>query len=143
MVPVLKSLVKFAVVAFALLAGVTKAQESQAIAEAKQAATAWLALLDQGDYKSTWQQAAGLFKSSVAPQAWESAARSAREPLGAVKSRAVKSLMFTRALPGAPEGEYVVIQYESVFEKRPSALETVTPMRDKDGAWRVSGYYVK
>jgi hypothetical protein len=24
-----------------------------------------------------------------------------------------------------------------------TAIETVTPMQDKDGAWRVSGYYIK
>jgi hypothetical protein len=37
----------------------------------------------------------------------------------------------------------VVIQYETIFEKKQSAIETVTPMLDKDGKWRVSGYYIK
>jgi hypothetical protein len=46
-------------------------------------------------------------------------------------------------LPGAPPGEYVVIVYASAFENRPAAQETVNPMRDKDGVWRVSGYFVK
>jgi hypothetical protein len=45
-------------------------------------------------------------------------------------------------LPGAPDGEYVVIQFESSFEKKKSAVETVTPMLEKDGKWRVSGYYI-
>jgi hypothetical protein len=43
----------------------------------------------------------------------------------------------------APDGEYVVIQFEASFENKKSAIETVTPMLDKDGNWRVSGYYVK
>jgi Protein of unknown function (DUF4019) len=139
----MKSFTRAVVVAFALLSGASNAQESQAIAEAKQAATAWLALLDQGNYAGTWQQAAALFKSAVAPQAWESAARAAREPLGQVKSREVKSATFTRSLPGAPDGEYVVLQYASRFENKAGAVETVTPMREKDGSWRVSGYFVK
>jgi len=46
-------------------------------------------------------------------------------------------------MPGAPDGEYVVIQYETEFEKKASAVETVTPERDKNGTWRVSGYYIK
>lgn len=50
---------------------------------------------------------------------------------------------YTKKLPGAPDGEYVVIQYESSFEHKQSAVETVTPMLDKDGKWRVSGYYIK
>ena len=49
----------------------------------------------------------------------------------------------SEALPGAPDGEYVVIQYESSFEHKQSAIETVTPMLDTDGKWRVSGYFIK
>ena len=45
--------------------------------------------------------------------------------------------------PGAPDGEYVVIQYEASFENKASAVETITPMLDKDGQWRVSGYFMK
>jgi hypothetical protein len=25
----------------------------------------------------------------------------------------------------------------------PSAVETITPTLDKDGSWRISGYYIK
>jgi hypothetical protein len=48
-----------------------------------------------------------------------------------------------KSLPGAPDGEYVVIQYRTSFENKNDAIETVTPMKDTDGTWRVSGYYVK
>ena len=47
------------------------------------------------------------------------------------------------SLPGAPDGEYVVIQYATTFENKKSAIETITPMLDGDGKWRVSGYYIK
>jgi hypothetical protein len=47
-----------------------------------------------------------------------------------------------RTLPGAPDGEYVVIQYATRFEHKPSIIETVTPMLDKDGSWKVSGYFI-
>jgi hypothetical protein len=46
-------------------------------------------------------------------------------------------------MPGAPDGEYVVVQYETEFERKASAVETITPERDKSGTWRVSGYYIK
>jgi hypothetical protein len=36
-----------------------------------------------------------------------------------------------------------VIQYESSFEHKASAIETVTPMLGDDGQWRVSGYYIR
>ncbi len=50
---------------------------------------------------------------------------------------------FTRTVPGAPDGEYVVIQFDTQFENKAAAVETVTPMREKDGSWRVSGYFIK
>jgi hypothetical protein len=37
----------------------------------------------------------------------------------------------------------VVIQYETSFERAPGMIETVTPMLEKDGKWKVSGYYIK
>ena len=49
---------------------------------------------------------------------------------------------YTTSLPGAPDGEYVVLQYESEFQRKKYAIETVTPMLD-DGQWRVSGYYIR
>jgi hypothetical protein len=37
----------------------------------------------------------------------------------------------------------VVIQYETKFDRAPGMIETVTPMLEKDGKWKVSGYFVK
>jgi len=37
----------------------------------------------------------------------------------------------------------VVIQFDSSFEHKQTAVETVTPMLDTDGKWRVSGYFIK
>jgi hypothetical protein len=64
-------------------------------------------------------------------------------PLGKVLKRTIKSSQYATSLPGAPDGEYVVIQYETSFANKKSAVETITPMLDKDGKWRVSGYYIK
>jgi hypothetical protein len=66
-----------------------------------------------------------------------------RKPLGKTISRKLKNKIYATSLPGAPDGEYVVIQYETTFENKKSAIETITLMLDKDGKWRVSGYYIK
>jgi hypothetical protein len=62
---------------------------------------------------------------------------------GGVEERTIKSTEYATSLPGAPDGHYVIIQYETAFEKKQSAVETVTPMKDSDGQWRVSGYFIK
>ena len=69
--------------------------------------------------------------------------KAVRGPLGGLKSRKLQSATFTRTLPGAPNGEYVVLRYATTFEHKTSAVETVTPLHDQDSSWRVSGYYIK
>ncbi len=110
---------------------------------ATKAAQSWLALVDAGRYAESWKQAAALFKEKVTAAQWEEAVRSARSPLGKLESRKLASAQFARTLPGAPDGEYVVIRYETAFEKKKAAVETVTPMKDKDGVWRVAGYFIQ
>ena len=126
----------------ALVAGPVSAQDELEDA-ARAAAESWLKVVDGGDYEASWDQAAELFKGAVTQDQWKQAVAGVRTPLGRLVSRNVKSSDYTEELPGAPDGQYVVIQFETVFEKKASAIETVTPMLDSDGKWRVSGYYVR
>lgn len=126
----------------ALAAFSAAATDSDASAQAQIAAQSWLRLTDSGQYGESWGDAASVFKAAITEPDWAKAVSNVRAPLGAVKTRQLKSATFARSLPGAPEGEYVVIRYETEFANKSGAIETVTPMRDKDGAWRVSGYYV-
>lgn len=119
--------------------------ESNPAAEkaAVESAQAWLELVDAGNYSKSWDEAAAYFKSAVSQADWEKAIQAVRPPLGKMLSRTIKSRQYATSLPAAPDGEYVVIQYYSTFENKAHAIETVTPMLDKDGQWRVSGYYIK
>jgi hypothetical protein len=110
---------------------------------ARQSSESWLAMVDSGKYAESWQEASSMFKSHVTQQQWQSMVGPVRGPLGKVLSRKLKSATYTKTLPGAPDGDYVVVQYETRFEHKQSAVETITPMLDKDGTWRVSGYYIK
>ncbi len=107
------------------------------------ASGAWLSMVDEGNYAESWNQAAGLFKAAVTKEQWQNMVKAVRTPLGKVITRKLKSKQYTKTLPGAPDGEYVVIQYGTTFEQKQSAVETITPMLDKDGKWKVSGYYIK
>lgn len=129
--------------ASALLSGVVMAQDAPSGDSAKRAANDWLELADKGSYSATWDIAAPAFRSAVGKDAWAQALQGTRLPLGAVKARRLTSATFARSLPGAPDGEYYVLQFATQFEHKAAATETVTPMKDKDGNWRVSGYYIK
>jgi hypothetical protein len=130
---------------FALLLGMCALAQAQQKPEqlAQQSSQAWLALGDTGKYADSWQEAAQLFKSAVTKEQWQTALGTARTPLGKMLSRKLKSAQYTKTLPGAPDGEYVVIQFDSTFEHKQSAVETITPMLDRDGKWRISGYFIK
>jgi len=110
---------------------------------AVKAANSWLMLVDEGKYSECWDEAALFFKSAVTKEQWGKSLKGIRPSFGALISREVNSAKYMTALPGAPDGEYVVIQYKTKYEKKENAVETITPMKDKDGVWRVSGYFIK
>lgn len=110
---------------------------------AQQSSDAWLALVDSGKYAESWQETSSVFKGHVSKEQWQGMLGAVRGPLGKMTSRKLKSAQYTKTLPGAPDGEYVVIQYDASFEHKQSAVETITPMLDKDEKWRVSGYFIK
>ncbi|MDS4028179.1 MAG: DUF4019 domain-containing protein [Candidatus Contendobacter sp.] len=139
----MKTTLRFLFLALVLAGFGVHAADPEAVNQARKSADSWLALVDAAQYGQSWDEAATLFKSAVTKQEWTKAVQSARAPLGALKSRIFKTATFTRGLPGAPDGEYVVIQFDTRFENKAAAVETVTPMRQKDGAWKVSGYYIR
>jgi len=107
------------------------------------AGDSWLAVVDAEQYDQSWEQACAFFRGVVPKEQWVTQVAAVRGPLGPVLSREVASAEYTKQLPGAPDGEYVVIQYRTKFQNKASAVETVTPMRDPDGVYRVSGYYIR
>jgi hypothetical protein len=127
--------------ALALVPGTSYSGETED--QGVKAAEEWLSLVDQGEYEASWEEAAALFKTAVTVEQWRQALNAARKPLGELKSRKLKNAEYATSLPGAPDGEYVVIQFDTTFSNKESAVETITPMKDEDGVWRVSGYYIK
>jgi len=119
-----------------------KAREEAAGKAAREAAKSWLGIVDSGRYADSWTQASSLFRKQVSAEQWESAVRSARGP-ARLLARNFKSAQYSLTLPGAPDGEYVVLQYNGSFEDKKEALETVVTMKEKEGAWRVAGYFIK
>ncbi len=119
------------------------AADTEKEAAALPVAERWLGLVDQGEYGESWEEASTVFKNAVTAAQWEQLVQTSRKPLGELLTRRVSKKTYTTSLPGVPDGEYVVIEFETSFENKKSALETVTPMLDKDGNWRVSGYYIK
>jgi hypothetical protein len=125
---------------------VTEAPQPEAAVQksaAQKSAEQWLALIDAGKYAESWETAAGYFQTAVPQDQWEHTIAAVRGPLGDLVSRKLTGAHYTKSLPGAPDGEYVILLFDTSFVNKKTAVETVTPMLDADGAWKVSGYYIK
>jgi hypothetical protein len=132
------------VLAFLLfMLGYAPAQETENEKAATSAAERWLCMVDNEQYAESWKASAEYFRNAVNQKQWEHSMQTVRKPLGKLISRSAKNAVYKTTLPGAPDGQYVIIQFDTSFENKKSAVETVTPMMDKDGIWRVSGYYIK
>ena len=110
---------------------------------AERAAHSWLKLVDDGDYGASWKAASGLFRNGVSQQDWERQAGAVRGPLGALRLRELSGVQYATSLPGAPDGKYVVLQYNSSFEHKSAAVETLAMMLDGERGWRAAGYYIR
>jgi Protein of unknown function (DUF4019) len=145
-------LVLCVVMGFIVASGNVSAQErpkegAQAQPTAEQmgslASDRWLSLVDSGDYAASWKMAAAVFQAAVTEEKWVSTMKGVRDPLGKLQVRKLQSATYTTLLPGVPDGDYVVILYETSFEHKQTAQETVIVSREKDKVWRVAGYYIK
>ena len=118
-------------------------QDDADISAAEASTLAWLSLTDSGRYADSWQEAASFFRAAITAEDWVNALEGARASFGTMQSREIASAEYATSLPGAPDGEYVVFLFNASFENKETAVETVTAMKDLDGAWRVGGYFIR
>ena len=92
------------------IAGCASESNPEAEKAAIESTQVWLQLVDNGQFAESWNEAAEYFKSVVKKEKWEETIQVVRKPLGRVMSRTLESQQYATSLPGAPDGEYVVIQ---------------------------------
>ncbi len=102
----------------------------------------WLAIVDKGRWQDSWAGAGATFRGAVTADRWAAQVAPVREPLGAVTSRGLLRATATDKLPGAPAGEYQVVEFRTDFANRTGAVETVILMKE-GGTWGVAGYFIK
>lgn len=116
---------------------------AEAAKEATAAAEQWLGLVDAGKFNGSWLDASTYFRNVTSKQQWKQQVSVWRTALGSVVTRKLRTVQYLTTMPGAPDGEYVMIQYDTSFTHKKSAVEVVVPMMDADGKWRVSEYSIR
>jgi hypothetical protein len=125
-----------------VLTTATSVQAAPTVEDAAAAGLDWLVLIDGRDYDGSWATASDLFKGGVSQAKWSEMVAGVRDRLGQLSSRKFDAGTLTRSLPGVPDGDYAIIRYQSVFEKKAVAGETVTLILE-NGSWKAAGYFIK
>jgi len=102
------------------------------------AAQKWLSLVDDLKYEESWKEASSTFRDEVTQEQWIAALTRSREPLGLLVSRTRTRIQFTNSLRGAPDGEYVILHFQTTFANK-TATERLTLVKE-DGRWRLAAF---
>jgi len=115
---------------------------SPAEAASIERAKAFLARIDAGDWAGSWELAGTPIRSEVTSREWQDRVEPVRAPLGTALSRELATVQRASSLPGAPEGEYQVMQFRTRFENEDGhSVETIVMKRGPEG-WEISGYFI-
>jgi serine/threonine protein kinase len=125
------------------VAGYLVRPSSGAEQEAASQAQAWLDQIDAGQFGLSWDLASDAFRLAITRDQWIASLTAVRPPLGKVKIRLINTTQTATNLPGTPDGRYIVMTFNTAFENRRTAVETVTFEELKDGTLRPSGYFIK
>ena len=123
-------------------AAFTPANSGASDPAALSAAREWVTLLDGQHWEESWRTAASLFKAKLSAGQWAGMVQPTRQPLGAVSSRTLLNATRAASLPGAPAGDYEVVQFRTDFAGKPDAVETVALARE-GVSWKVAGYFIR
>ncbi|QTD56511.1 helix-turn-helix domain-containing protein [Parasphingorhabdus cellanae] len=102
----------------------------------------WLMLVDDQKWGESWHTAGSFFRSKISEKDWSSKILSVRDPLGTLLSRSILKVTKATSLPGAPDGEYELIEFQSDFANKRGAIETLVLIQE-GSTWKAVGYFIR
>ena len=104
----------------------------------------FLKLVDARQYGESWDVSSDYLKQSVSRTEWTTQLVKARETIGDVASRKLRSAVPQKDPAGAPPGDYLLVTYDTVFSAQGAPrVETLPLFKGPDGRWRAIGYFVR
>lgn len=119
-----------------------QAQMASWMLESGKVANDYVDAIDKEQYAQSWTKGDQIFQHTITKDEWAKALDQSRKPLGKVTSRKLKDQRPAMNPQGLPKGAYMVVEYDTNFEKAPSSGELLTLRRGSDGTWRVLTYQV-
>ncbi len=107
------------------------------------AALQFLKLIDAEQYDRSWQTSADLLKKKVTVEEWSGQLSTIRSVTGPIIERKQKDISYATTAKDSPDGEYILLIFDSRYQGKESVTETVTMMLEQDNNWRVAGYFIQ
>lgn len=100
--------------------------------------------VDAGQAAELWNSSSTVTRNSVKREAFVSAVTKARTPLGAVSARDwIAVSRQAGGQNGLPAGNYLSVEFVTIFSGNRRARELVSFRLDEDGVWRFTGYTLR
>jgi len=118
--------------------------------DALNAAERWLVPVDGQRYADAWTMASESFKGKVPRDTFRDGIAKIRRDYGKLVKRSGEKMAFRGDAPAPDQsdaqmkpGTEVAILFDATFAGNKQAQEEVTMVLEKDGIWRVAGYYIR
>jgi hypothetical protein len=126
---------------FVAKTGSPAADADKPIFTAQKALDNWLPLWDAGKVAETYAGLSSFIKKTADQKVWLDYRTTARKPLGKLKWRKLTNISLIRSMEGLPDNSGAILKYQSSFENREDVFETIGLVLEREGDWRVAGYF--
>ncbi len=110
--------------------------------EVNQAGSRFVANLDEQKYSDCWLAGDPLFHRAISEEEWAVALKSCRKKVGYNQGRTLSKIVAYQNPPAMPEGQYMLLKYQSVFTNNPRCQEILTMRKVAGWPWCVVGYHL-
>jgi hypothetical protein len=105
------------------------------------ASAAWLSLWDAAKCPQTFRAMSSITRSENTEESWVGYCSKITGAVGPLKTRTPIAIAITRSLPPKTDRPLAILAYQTDFAKRPSVVEIVGLILEKDGRWLVTNYF--
>ncbi len=111
--------------------------------EALEVSGRFLTEITSGNYEVSWLQSSEILKRLKPLEIFIHQQQNNKFLFGEVVDRSDFIIKERTSMALLPDGQYLLLVYKTEFEKKKSALELLTILKEADGVWRVVDYEVR
>lgn len=102
----------------------------------------FISVLDQQDYATAYQTSSKLLKLKIPQKTWINEQATAFQLLGQAEKRQLMSVKAREVYPSFPDGNYLIIAYETKTTYKAKAVEVLL-LKEEHHTWQVCRYSIR